>query len=183
MLANSESSVLVLVDIQQKLARAMPEGVRSKIITQISILLTAAEVMNIPVIVTEQYPAGLGRTEASLLEKLPADSVVIEKTSFSCMEAAMFREQLLTTGCRQVILVGMETHICILQTALALLAAQYNVHVVEDAVSSRGKCNQYNALQRMRHDGVVITNVESVLFEWLGDARHPQFKTLAKLIV
>ena len=182
MLANSESSVLVLVDVQQKLARAMPEGVRRKVIAKISTLLTAAKVMNIPVIVTEQYPAGLGKTEASLLNNLPASSVVIEKTSFSCLDATMFREQLQALGCRQVIVVGMETHICILHTALALQAAQYNVHVVEDAVSSREKSNQYNALQRMRHDGVVITNVESVLFEWLGDARHPQFKTLAKLI-
>jgi len=125
----------------------------------------------------------LGATEAALLDKLPAGSPVIEKTCFSCMQSEAFREQIAATHCKQVILVGMETHICILQTAIALVAENYSVHVVEDAVSSRSKSNQYNALQRMRHAGVVISNVESVLFEWLGDASHPQFKTLAKLIV
>ncbi|WP_417551325.1 hydrolase [Methylophaga sp.] len=183
MMANSENSVLVLVDVQQKLANAMPEGVRERLINQIKTLLTAAKVLNIPVIVTEQYPKGLGPTEPVLLDNLPIGTKIIEKISFSCLRSEDFRYQLAATLRKQVILVGMESHICVLQTALALKEENYSVHVAEDGVCSRSKCNQYNALQRMRHAGVVISNVESVLFEWLGDAGHAEFKTLAKLIV
>jgi nicotinamidase-related amidase len=183
MMANSENSVLVIIDVQQKLANAMPEGVRERLSSQIKILLTAAKVLNIPVIVTEQYPKGLGPTEAVLLDNLPIGTKIIEKICFSCLRSEDFRYQLAATLRKQVILVGMETHICVLQTALALKQENYSVHVAEDGVCSRSKCNQYNALQRMRHAGVVISNVESVLFEWLGDAGHAEFKTLAKLIV
>jgi len=84
---------------------------------------------------------------------------------------------------RQVILTGMEAHICVLQTALALLAQGFQVFVVEDAVCSRSQQNQDNAMQRLRQAGVIITNAESVLFEWLADAKHPQFKALSQLIV
>jgi len=183
MMANSENSVLVIVDVQQKLAQAMPDGVRERLTNQIKILLTAAKILNIPVIVTEQYPKGLGPTESALMDNLPAGTKTIEKTCFSCMQSDDFHAQLAATLRKQVILVGMETHICVLQTALALTSENYSVHVAEDGVCSRSKSNQYNAIQRMRHAGVVISNVESVLFEWLGDASHAEFKTLAKLIV
>lgn len=183
MMANVENSVLVLVDIQQKLANAMPEGVRERLNNQIKTLLTAAKVLNIPVIVTEQYPKGLGPTESVLLDNLPIGTKIIEKISFSCLGSEDFRYQLAATLRKQVILVGMETHICVLQTALALKEENYSVHVAEDGVCSRSKCNQYNALQRMRHAGVVVSNVESVLFEWLENADHAEFKTLAKLII
>lgn len=183
MMANSQDSVLVVIDVQQKLAQAMPEGVHERLTNHIKILLTAAKVLNVPVIVTEQYPKGLGSTESVIQSNLPIGTKTIEKTCFSCMRSEDFRYQLAATRRKQVILVGMETHICVLQTALALKAENYSVHVAEDGVCSRAKCNQYNALQRMRHAGVVISNVESVLFEWLGDASHAEFKTLAKLIV
>ena len=175
MMANSENSVLVIIDVQLKLAQAMPDGVRERLNKQIRILLSAAKVLNIPVIVTEQYPKGLGPTESDLQNNLPVGTKTIEKTCFSCLQSEDFRQQ--------VILVGMETHICVLQTALALQAENFSVHVAEDGVCSRSKSNQYNAIQRMRHAGVVISNVESLLFEWLGDASHAEFKTLAKLIV
>lgn len=183
MMANSENSVLVIIDVQQKLAKAMPDGVRERLNKQIKILLTAAKVLNIPVIVTEQYPKGLGPTESELQENLPVGTKTIEKTCFSCMHSEDFRFQLAATLRKQVILVGMETHICVLQTALALKAENYSVHIAEDGVCSRTKCNQYNGLQRLRHADVVISNVESILFEWLGDANHAEFKTLAKLII
>ncbi|MDO8825268.1 hydrolase [Methylophaga sp.] len=183
MMANSQDSVLVVIDVQQKLAKAMPEGVRERLNNQIKTLLTAAKVLNIPVIVTEQYPKGLGPTEPELQENLPLGTKIIEKTCFSCMQSPDFRYQLAATRRNQVILVGMETHICVLQTALTLKAENYRVHVVEDGVCSRAKSNQYNSLHRLRHAGVIVSNVESVLFEWLGDAGHAEFKTLAKLIV
>ncbi len=182
MMMQTTESVLVVIDIQQKLSAAMPKGVRDRVVGEVNTLSTAADVLKIPVLVTEQYPKGLGATEPALVSKLPADSQIIEKTAFSCAKVPEFMQALNATGRKQVILTGMETHICVLQTALDLRHAGFEVFVIEDAVSSRLKGNQYNALHRMRLAGVVISNVESVLFEWLGDAQHPSFKTLAKLI-
>lgn len=181
-LAVASDSILVVVDVQRRLVDAMPSGTRERVIDQIDILLQAMETLKIPAIVTEQYPKGLGETEPRLMEKL-SDAPLIEKTTFSCAQATGFLNTVHGMQRQQIVLVGMETHICILQTALDLQAQGYQVFVVEDAVSSRTKPNQYNALQRLRQAGVIVTNVESVLFEWMGDASHPEFKNLAKLIV
>ncbi|NQZ53311.1 MAG: hydrolase [Piscirickettsiaceae bacterium] len=175
-------SVVVVVDIQQRLAAAMPEDVRGNVIKQVSLLLTAANTLSIPVTATEQYPKGLGPTEPELMAYLD-DATIIEKTNFSCVKADDFIKHIERLDRQQIILVGMESHICILQTALDLKAQGFEVYVVEDAVSSRTKENQRNAIQRMQYAGVIITNVESVIFEWLGDAKHSEFKTLAKLLV
>lgn len=182
-IADSSNSVLMVIDIQERLTTAMPQGVRDRVIEQVEVLLTAAEALSVPVMVTEQYPKGLGHTEPALLSKLPADSPVIEKTHFSSAQVEDVSSVLQGLGRKQVFLAGMETHICVLQTALDLLKQGYEVFVIEDAVSSRAKGNQFNALQRLRFAGAVITNVESLLFEWLGDASHPEFKKLAKLII
>lgn len=183
MTAQSEDSVLVIVDVQERLAAAMPNTVRTRMNEQINILLTAAAALSVPVIVTEQYPKGLGHTEADLKHNLPASTQVIEKTAFSCVKADGFINALEKSNRKQIILTGMETHICILQTAIDLIKRDYEVHVVEDAVCSRSKMNQYNALQRLRVHGATISNVESALFEWLEDAKHPAFKDLSRLIV
>jgi nicotinamidase-related amidase len=183
LLSNAQDSLVVVMDVQQKLTAAMPNGVRERVISRINILLTTANTLSVPIVVTEQYPKGLGHTEPALSEQLTATVPVIEKTSFSAMNAAGFAEPVEQSGRKQIILVGMETHICILQTALDMQAAGFQVFVVEDAVSSRSKANQYNALQRLRHAGVIVTNVESVFFEWLGDASQAEFKTLAQLII
>jgi nicotinamidase-related amidase len=181
--ADSANSILAVIDLQEKLAAAMPKGVRDRVIDQVGILLTAAESLSVPVLVTEQYPQGLGPTESALLKKLPEETAIIEKTNFSSAKVEAFAQALAATGRKQVFLAGMETHICVLQTALDLLGQGYQVFVIEDAVSSRAKGNQFNALQRMRLAGAVIINVESLIFEWLGDASHPEFKKLAKLII
>jgi nicotinamidase-related amidase len=176
------NSVLLLVDIQQKLCAAMPEGVAKKVVETASALLEAANALSIPVLVTEQYPKGLGETIAELSSQLTAQSASVEKTCFSCMQADGFADKLAQTQRQQVVLLGMETHVCILQTALDLQAAGYQVFVVENGVSSRSSSNHQNAVDRMRQAGVIISNKESTMFEWLGDARHPVFKQLAKLI-
>lgn len=183
MLTNTTESVLVVIDVQERLGAAMPPGVRNRVIEQISVLLTAATNLDVPVMVTEQYPKGLGVTEPALQSQFVANLKPIEKTCFSCAQSPEFMSMLEKSQRRQVILTGMETHICVLQTAIELQTAGYQVFVIEDAVSSRAKGNQYNALHRMRQAGVIISNVESVLFEWLGDASHQNFKTIAKLIV
>ena len=182
LLVDSKDSILVVVDVQEKLTGAMPKGVQTRIFEQINILLTASETLSIPVIVTEQYPAGLGNTAAEL--NISGSMVIVEKTHFSCVKEEKFLTQIeANNGRKQIILTGMESHICILQTAFDLQLQGYQVYVVEDAISSRSKANQYNALQRLRNAGIVVTNVESMIFEWLGDAKHPAFKSLSKLIV
>ena len=183
LILDDRDSVLVLIDIQERLTAAMPKGVRERVIEQLSILLTVSEVLSIPVIVTEQYPKGLGPTELALKSLLAETTPFIEKTSFSCARADGFMEAVSQLSRKQIILTGMETHICVVQTALDLQQQGYQVFVVEDAVSSRSKANQYNALQRMRQAGIIVTTVESILFEWIGDAKHPDFKTLAQLII
>lgn len=182
-LLNAKDSVLVLIDLQDRLFAAMPEGVRGRVTEQVNILLKVANRLAVPVIVTEQYPKGLGKTASAIQQNLLDTADVIEKTSFSCSRVKEFKQALDKTGYKQVILTGMETHICVLQTAIELQNKGYQVFVVEDAVSSRAKANQYNAIQRLRQSGVTITNVESILFEWVGDAKHPDFKTLASLII
>lgn len=179
---NPDESVLVVVDIQQRLVSAMPDQVAKTTITQTQRLLKAAQILALPIIVTEQYPKGLGSTVTELADCLN-DADVVEKTAFSCVNVPAFAERLKSLGRKQIVLTGMESHICILQTALDLLARDFQVYVVEDAVCSRTADNKYNAIQRMRHADIVITNMESTLFEWLADAKHPAFKSLSKLVV
>lgn len=182
-LCHADNSVFVIIDAQEKLLSAMPAGVAERIVERIGVLLTSSNTLSVPVIVTEQYPQGLGLTAPALSEQLIDGTAVIDKTAFSAAQDVRFNEQLKHMGRQQVILVGMETHICILQTAIDLQQQGYQVFVVEDAVSSRAKANQYNGLQRLRGAGAIVTNVESVIFEWLQDSSRPEFKTLAKLIV
>jgi nicotinamidase-related amidase len=107
---------------------------------------------------------------------------IFDKTGFSCCASENFCEALETSERKQVILVGQETHVCILQTALELLERGHQVFVVADAVSSRNPEHKINALQRMQHHGVIVTNYESVLFEWLRNANHPKFKAISGLL-
>ena len=182
-LADSQDSLVVVMDVQQKLTSAMPTEAKENVIEKIKTLLTIANTLSIPIIVTEQYPDGLGHTVPALNEQLTSLVAVIEKTSFSAFDALGFAELIDQSGRKQIVLVGMEAHICILQTALALQKAGFRVFVVEDAVISRTKTNQDNGLRRLRDAGVIVTNVESVFFEWLGDASRAEFKVLAKLII
>ncbi|PHS26648.1 MAG: hydrolase [Methylophaga sp.] len=182
MVLKQDNSFLVVIDVQQRLLAAMPNPIGEALVLQATILAKAANTLDIPVMVTEQYSKGLGATVATLQPHLSSASQ-IEKTCFSCASADDFMTTLRASHRRQVILTGMEAHICVLQTALALLAQGFQVFVVEDAVCSRSQQNQDNAMQRLRQAGVIITNAESVLFEWLADAKHPQFKALSQLIV
>jgi nicotinamidase-related amidase len=182
-LNRSDESVLVIVDVQVRLASAMPAEARDAVVRNCGNLLQAASLLSIPAIVTEQYPKGLGPTEPGIVDRDAARHVArIEKTCFSCAGAEAFRDALKNTARRQVVLAGMETHVCVLQTALDLLAEDFEVFVVEDAVSSRRPAHATNALYRLRQAGVVITNTESVLFEWLRDARHEHFRAISALV-
>lgn len=174
------SSQLVLLDMQVKLASAMPVDAMADVVKNCGILLQAAKILDVPLIVTEQYPQGLGHTLPELTALLPACNPV-EKIAFSCVNEPKFNRQL-TRDHSQVVLSGMEAHICILQTALDLLATGKQVFVAEDAVISRSYANKANAIARMRDAGCVISNTESIVFEWLGMAGSDAFKTISKLV-
>ncbi len=182
MLCRASDSLLVLVDAQTRLSAVMPDAARERVLRNSGILLQAATLLHVPLLVTEQYPKGLGHTETSLTALFPPHTSLIEKTCFSCGAAPGFMERLNASARTQIILAGMETHVCILQTALELKRAGREVFVVEDAVCSRTGEHHQNALARLRHNGVVVTNTESVLFEWLRDATHAQFKNISRLI-
>jgi nicotinamidase-related amidase len=144
------------------------------------ILLQAAKLLNVPSLYTEQYPKGLGATMPELAQWL-LPSARVEKTCFSCCEESAFSDQLDDTR-NQIVLAGMEAHICILQTALQLQEMGHQVFVVEDAVLSRNPLNHANAMSRLRHAGVVVSNTESVVFEWLKVAEGDVFRQIVKLI-
>lgn len=181
-LARADDSVLVVVDIQEKLAPAMARDTRRQVYTITQTLLTAAKELAIPVLVTEQYPKGLGGTVPEVADHFPAERRVIAKDTFSCCERAEFNEALAATGRGQVIIAGMEAHVCVLQTAIQLREAGYLPQVVSEGVCSRQEDHKANALARLGHAGVVVTNVESVLMEWLQRAGTDSFRRLSKLI-
>lgn len=182
-IASAEKGVLMVVDIQDRLLSAMPQQQQEMIQTSVQTLLTAADALALPVLVTEQYPKGLGHTVATLRDILPANTPIFEKTQFSAWQVDDIAAVLKQSEYQQVFLSGMETHICILQTALDLLKQGYEVFVIEEAVCSRDNKHYHSALNRLRDAGAVITNIESLLFECIADARHPQFKTISKLII
>ncbi len=173
-------SQLVIVDMQEKLAGVMPADTLKNFTKNCSILAQAASLLNVPTVLTEQYPQGLGTTLPEIKQHL-AHSKVIAKTTFSASAEPKFNQQLQREN-SQIILAGMEAHICVLQTALDLLQANKQVFVVEDAILSRNPANKANAIARLRDAGCIITNTESVIFEWLGNASHPAFKTISALI-
>ena len=181
-LCNADNSCLVVIDIQTRLTSAMPIKVLARLKRNINVLLQGAETLSIPVLTTEQYPKGLGPTEPEIVELLPDNTLRFEKTCFSCTDAEKFLDKLKETGRKQVILVGIEAHVCVLQTAIQLIAEGYQVFVVADGICSRQRDNYEASLNRMSQTGVTICNTESVLFEWLRDAKHEHFKELSRLV-
>ncbi|MGZ8193702.1 MAG: isochorismatase family protein, partial [Methylobacter sp.] len=157
-LLSAENSLLVVVDLQAKLSTAMPESDAELMTTNIGILLDTATILNIPVLLTEQYPKGLGPTVISIAEKLPETTRIFDKTGFSCCAANGFCKALENSGRQQIILAGQEAHVCVLQTALELVHVGYQVYIVEDAVCSRNTKHKFYALQRLQQHGITITN-------------------------
>ena len=181
-------SQLILIDMQIKLATAMPQDAMQLATNNCSLLTQAASLLSLPIIMTEQYPQGLGATLPQIIQFAPALKP-IAKTAFSALSEPKFKQQLHRDQ-SQIVLAGMESHICVLQTALALTALTTSadnklakqVFVVEDAIISRNIGNKINAIARMRDAGCIITNTESVLFEWLSNANHPHFKVISQLL-
>ena len=173
-----ENSVLVVIDIQDKLLAKIPTA--DSLVSSAGFLLDVAKLLEVPIRATEQYPQGLGPTTAEIARRL---TEVAEKTAFSCCCAGTFLEELEMLQRPNVVLVGMETHVCIMQTALDLLEAGLNVYLPADALGSRAPLDHALGLHRMDRAGGVLTTAEAVAFEWLRDSSHPQFKAVSKLVI
>lgn len=174
--------LLVVIDVQERLAAAM--RYRDRVVTRASLLVRAAEIVGLPVVVTRQYPRGLGDLDESLAgtiadcEGTGCNVERVDKVDFNCFGESAFTHAVCVTGRRQLVLAGMETHICVTQTALAGLAEGFDVHVAADACCSRDdECHEL-ALMRLAAAGSVITTAESAAYELVGRAGTDEFKAL-----
>lgn len=152
-----------------------------QIVQNTSFLLDVATLLGVEAIGTEQYPKGLGPTTAAIARRLPPN--LIPKTVFSCCQAEGFPSDLRRSGRQNVVLLGMETHVCIAQTAMDLISTGLSVFIAVDAVGSRSHLDHVTALRRLERVGAIPTTVEAIAFEWLGDSTHPHFKAISRLIV
>ena len=177
MLRISDTAV-VIVDVQTRLVAAIHQAER--MVDNARRLLAAAGVLDLPIVWTEQNPRALGPTVSELADLLPGQP--IEKMTFSCGGSQRFLDELANCQRPQVLLAGIETHVCVYQTAVDLIAAEYEVHVVADAVSSRDPENRAVGLQRMRDAGAVITTTETAIFELLVTAEDDRFGDILKIV-
>jgi nicotinamidase-related amidase len=174
-LLDRKRSALVLIDFQERLFPHVYEHAR--VLARIDLLLFAAKLMEIPLLVTEQYPKGLGGTIEEIRTALP-EMQALTKMDFSCVPAPGFKERLASLHRDQIVVTGIETHICVAQTALDLAAQGERVFVVADATASRRPLDAQVALQRLDRNGLTIITAESVVFEWLRCAGTDEFKAL-----
>ncbi|MGK0410121.1 MAG: nicotinamidase-related amidase [Shewanella psychromarinicola] len=176
----AEQSVLMIVDVQGKLAQVMQQS--APLHQKLAILIQGAQLFDIPIIWLEQLPDKLGHTSEELSQLLSQTTQPIAKKHFSGWHCEEVKQQLNSLKRHNVILAGIETHVCVYQTCQDLLANDYQVHLVADAVSSRGTDNKVLGVQMMLNDGAKLTNVESLLFELQHVAQGDHFKALLKLI-
>jgi isochorismate hydrolase len=169
---------LIVIDVQDKLLPAIDSS--QALLTNISFLLESAKFVDVPIHVTEQYPQGLGPTAAELKHLLPA--ALPGKVMFSSCAVAELMAALRSSGRRWAVLTGMESHVCVMQTALDLLGHDIKVAIAADAISCRGRLNHDLALQRMDRAGALITTCEAIGFEWIRSSGHPRFKEFSKLV-
>ncbi len=175
-LLQAESSRLLVIDVQEKLVRVLPEP--AEMIAGCRMLMAGAALFDVPISVTEQYPQGLGSTIAELAGVAP--NIKLEFSGCACLGWPTAAED--PSGRYQVVIAGMEAHVCVLQTALELQSAGYRVFVAADAVTSRRKSDRDVAFQRLQSAGVTLVTAESIMFEWCERSDHPQFKALSKLV-
>lgn len=174
-----DNAALVIVDVQEKLVTEMK--FLEQMERNIKVLITTAMRLGMPILVTEQYPKGLGRTIAGIAEAL-SDVEPVAKVTFSCWGEEVVRSCIEGSGRKQVILAGIETHVCVLETALDLIAAGYTVHLPTDALCSRRKQNWQAGLQMAHTAGAVLTSTETVFFQLLERSDTPEFKELINLL-
>ena len=178
-LLNRENAVFVIIDIQERLADVMSD--REKVVQNCLHLVESSKILNIPILLNEQYPKGLGPTVPEIREALDSYQP-LEKVSFSCCKGGGFIDHLRETGRKKVVISGMETHVCVLQTCIDLISAGYVVHIAGDAVCSRTAENYRAGIEFMRDAGAVITCTETILFQLLEKAGTEEFKNISRRI-
>jgi len=161
---NAENTLVLIIDIQDKLVAALNKNI---IVQNAVKVASAANLLNIPVLLTEQYPKGLGNTVLELKNVLPENSEIVEKTYFNALLEDGMLEKIKSYGKKQIVLFGIETHICVYQTASALVEEGFEVYVIKDACASRNKYEFKEGIEAMRSNCVKISCVEIALFEWL----------------
>ena len=174
-----QNSFLLVIDVEGKLAFLMHE--REKLFRNITKLIEACRILDIPIIFTEQVPEKIGQTVPEILDLLKNESPVV-KASFSCCGSISFLNKLKRFKRKQIIVTGIETHVCVYQTVYDLLAQKFEIQVVADAVSSRGLENKQTALERMNNSGARLTSAEMIICELLKTSKHPKFKEIIGLI-
>lgn len=175
-------TTLLVVNIQERLFPAMDADHREEVMHNVKILATTARRLGLPTLVTEQYPKGLGHTLPELQDILGAEVKPIAKVAFSCGEVEAVQAGLQRAATRAVVLAGIEAHVCVLISAIDLIAQGYAVHVAADAVTSRTQANWRLAMHQLRQAGVVVTTTETILFQLLGKGDSDEFRELARLI-
>ena len=173
------NSLLAVIDAQERLLPATLE--QQEIVFNVRRLLEGARIFDVPVIVSEQYPQGLGGTVKELTPYLPVGTTVLPKKSFSIYDDESIRTEIDSGNRSQIILCGVETHVCVLQSAFDLLHTGHEVYIVADAVGARYDNDHKTALRRLETAGMILTTTESLLFEWCRTAEQPQFKEISRL--
>ena len=178
-LLNENDSLVLIIDIQERLVAALE---KDTIVSKATKLTKAANILGIPVLVSEQYPKGLGHTVTSVSEQLPQGTEVVEKTSFSLVKEEGFLDKIKSYNKKQIIICGIEAHICVHQTAADLMQEGFEVIVAKDICASRNKYEFLQGIEAMQTNGAKISCLEIILFEWLRGAKHPKFKEVQALI-
>ena len=171
----ANNSLVLMIDVQERLVGALEKNV---IVEKSQKIIDGANILGIPVLATEQYPKGLGHTVITLAD----NTEVVEKTYFNALLEDGMLDKIKSYGKKQIILFGIETHICVYQTACALIEAGFEVYIIKDACASRNKYEFKQGIEAMRDNGAKISCVEMTLFEWLKGAKNPKFKEVQALI-
>ena len=177
---NTEDSLLVIIDIQEKLLNAAYN--RTEIQNKAGILAKTAKILDIPCLITEQYPKGLGNTISEILNNVSQNMTGFEKIQFNALNEQGILSAIEKSNRKQIILAGIETHICVRQTAFALVQKGFDVTVVKDCCGSRSEIEHLAGLDIMKQEGCFIKTTEMVLFELLKSAKHPNFKEIQSMI-
>ena len=179
-LLDKSSTVLAVIDIQEAFRNVIPDF--AVVASRASMAVRGFQILDVPVLVTEQYPKGLGKTAEEIQLVLSEDPQIFEKTAFSSCGAGAFIDRLNEIGARQIVLCGLETHVCVNQTAHDLLDRGFDVHLLTDCVCSRFEHDKKAGLSKMRSSGVVPSSIEMALFELMRDSKHTHFKEIQDLI-
>jgi nicotinamidase-related amidase len=177
---NKEDVIAMVIDFQEKLVPHMNEN--SQLIKNTIMLIQGLEILQVPIITTQQYTKGLGMTVDEIYKAFSKEFKYQEKISFSCYGENVIKEEIRKLGKKSIIICGIEAHICVLQTVIDLLDDGYDVIIIEDCISSRKNNDKLNALRRMEKEGAIIATYESILFELTKVAGNDTFKAISKLI-